>query len=96
VPITIYEAALGARIKVPTLTDGPVTVTVPPGVSSGEQITLKGRGMPHLRGWGAGDQIVILKVVTPTNLTKKQRELLEELQKLDTSDVRRHLKVGTG
>ena len=96
IPITLYEAVLGAKIRVPTLTSGPTTLTIPPGVSNGEQITLKGKGLPHLRGWGAGDQIVQLKIVTPANLSKKQRDLFKELQDLDTADVRRHLKVGTG
>ncbi len=94
VPVNIYEAALGAKIRVPTLT-GSTTVTVPSGVTSGEQVTLKGKGIRHLRGWGAGDQIINLKVVTPSGLNKKQRELFKQLQSLDGTDVRRHLKKGT-
>jgi molecular chaperone DnaJ len=93
VPITAYEAALGAKIKVPTLISGPTQLTVPAGISTGEQITLKGKGLPHLRGWGSGDQIVQIKVVTPSGLNKRQRDLFKELQDLDTSDVRKHLKV---
>jgi len=96
IPITIYEAALGAKIKVPTLISGTTTVTVPAGASTGEQITLKGKGIPHLRGWGSGDQIVQLKVVTPSGLSKEQRKLFEQLKDLDKLDVRRHLKSRTG
>jgi molecular chaperone DnaJ len=95
IPITIYEAVLGGKIKVPTLASGPTTVTVPPGVSTGEQVTLKGKGIPHLRGWGTGDQVIQLRVVTPSSVNKKQRDLFKELQDLDSSDVRKHLKVGT-
>jgi molecular chaperone DnaJ len=95
VPITVYEAALGAKIRVPTL-DGSTSVTVPMGVSSGETITIKGKGIPHLRGWGTGDQIVMLKVVTPSGLTQEERKLFKQLQELDKSDVRRHLKARTG
>lgn len=93
IPITVYEAALGAKIKVPTLISGPALVTIPEGVSNGEQITLKGKGIPHLRGWGAGDQIIQLRIVIPNNLNKKQRELFKQLQELDATDVRKHLKV---
>jgi len=95
IPITVYEAALGAKIRVPTLTES-TTVTVPAGVSTGEQITLKGKGIPHLRGWGTGDQVIQLKVVTPSGLTREQRKLFEQLQGLDSADVRRHLKARTG
>jgi molecular chaperone DnaJ len=95
VPVTFYEAVLGGKVKVPTLSSGPTNLTVPPGATSGEQVTLKGKGIPHLRGWGSGDQIVTLKVVTPINLSKKQRDLFKELQDLDKTDVRRHLKVST-
>ena len=93
IPITVYKAVLGAKIKVPTLISGPTTLTIPSGVSTSEQITLKGKGLPHLRGWGAGDQIVQLRVITPSTLNKKQRDLFKELQEMDTSDVRKHLKV---
>jgi len=95
IPISLYEAVLGAKIRVPTLT-GSVAVTVPPGSSTGEQITLKGKGIPHLRGWGAGNQVIDLRVVTPSDLTKEQRKLFEKLSEMDRTDVRRHLKVGTG
>ena len=79
VPVTVAEAALGAQIDVPTL-DGNVTMTVPPETQTGRRLRLKGLGMPHARGGGRGDLYVRTKVVTPTGLTKRQRELIEELQ----------------
>jgi len=94
IPITVYEAALGAKIRIPTL-NGSTTLTIPPGVSSGEQITLKGKGIPHLRGWGTGDQIVQLKVLIPAALNRKQKDLFKQLQDMDPTDVRKHLKVGS-
>lgn len=94
VPVTLYEAVIGAKIRVPTL-KGSTTVTIPAGVSTGEQVTIKGKGIPHLRGWGAGDQIIMLKVVTPSGLSREQRKLFQQLKDLDNSDVRRHLKISS-
>jgi molecular chaperone DnaJ len=95
IPINVYESALGAKIRVPTL-NGSATVQIPAGASSGEQVTLKGKGIPHLRGWGSGDQIVTLKVITPSGLTQKQRQLFKDLQEMDKTDVRKHLKIRSG
>jgi curved DNA-binding protein len=92
VPITVAEAALGARIEVPTL-DGPVTVTVPPETQTGRRLRLRGLGMPHARDGGRGDLYVRTKVITPTGLTKRQRELLEELRRSQTDNPRAALKV---
>jgi len=94
IPITLYEAVLGGKIRVPTL-EGSTTLTVPAGVATGEKLTLKGKGIPHLRGWGSGDQICIVKVITPSGLSKEQKKLFEKLRELDKSDVRRHLKTGS-
>ena len=81
VPVTVPEAALGAEIRVPTL-QGPVTMTVPPGSSSGTLLRLGGMGMPRLRGGGAGDEYVRLKVTVPRNLSAQERTLIEQLQTL--------------
>ncbi len=94
IPVTIFEASLGAKIKVPTL-KGETTVTVPAGSSTGEQLSIKGKGIPHLRGWGAGDQVIILKVITPHSLSREQKKLFRQLMDLDKSEVRRHLKTGS-
>ncbi|MCF6092863.1 molecular chaperone DnaJ [Microaerobacter geothermalis] len=77
VPITFVQAALGDEIEVPTL-DGKVKLKVPAGTQTGTYFRLKGKGVPHLRGYGQGDQHVKVVIVTPTKLTEKQKELLRE------------------
>ncbi len=79
-PVNIAQAALGTEIEVPTL-HGPYKVKVPAGSQSGKVFRIKEWGVPHLRARGAGDQLVVLKVETPENLTKEQKKLLEELAK---------------
>lgn len=79
VPVTITEAALGAKIDVPTLTEGMMTLTLPPGTSSGSKLRLKGKGLPDPRSKQHGDQHVIVKIVAPQQLDQRSRELLEEL-----------------
>lgn len=78
VPVTVAEAALGAKIDVPTL-DGEVTLTIPPGTSSGAKLRLRSRGVPAHGNAAAGDQIVTIQIVVPKPLSEKQRELFEEL-----------------
>ena len=77
-PISIVQAALGAEMEVPTL-DGKVKYNVPEGTQSGTVFRLKGKGIPYLRGGGRGDEFVTVRVVTPKNLTKEQKELLQKL-----------------
>jgi molecular chaperone DnaJ len=78
-PISITQAALGARIAVPT-PDGQEYVDVAPGTQHGKEIRLRGKGVPHLRRPGVrGDLHVIVDVRVPTRLNARQRELLEEL-----------------
>ncbi len=71
-------AALGTTVKVPTL-DGEEDLTVKPGTQPGTILTLAGRGMPSLRRGGRGDQKVVVNVVIPRELSREQRELLEQL-----------------
>ena len=73
-------AALGGEIDAPTLDGGRTRVRVPAGVQSGKQLRLRGKGMPALRGNGAGDLYIELAVETPVNLTARQRELLKEFE----------------
>jgi len=94
IPVSLYEAVLGAKIRVPTL-NGTSTVNIPAGSSTGDQVTLKGKGIPHLRGWGAGNQVCMLKVVVPQSLTREQKKHFTALRNLDKSDVRKHLKTGS-
>jgi molecular chaperone DnaJ len=79
VPISFTQAALGAEIQVPTL-EGEYTLKVPEGTQSGTTLKIRGRGVPVLNGHGKGDLFVEVRVQTPTKLTKRQRELLQELQ----------------
>jgi molecular chaperone DnaJ len=81
VPVTFMQALMGAEIEVPTL-EGKARVRVPPGTPAGKVFTLKGRGMPVLHGRGHGDQKVTLRVEVPSHLSKRQRELLEEFNRL--------------
>ena len=76
-PVSIAQAALGATVNVPTL-DGDEAIKLAPGTQGGRVMRLKGRGVPHLQRNGRGDQVVVVRVVTPTNLSVKQRKLLEE------------------
>lgn len=87
IPITITEAALGARIEVPTI-DGPTTMRIPPETSSGQVFRLRGKGVPHLKGGGQGDQLVTVKIVAPKNLDVRSQELLREFARLNPGDPR--------
>ncbi|WLR43997.1 molecular chaperone DnaJ [Bacillus carboniphilus] len=79
-PVTFAQAALGDEIEVPTL-HGKVKLKVPAGTQTGTKFRLKGKGVPNVRGYGQGDQHVIVRVVTPTNLTEKQKEILRDFSK---------------
>ncbi|KMK93865.1 molecular chaperone DnaJ [Rossellomorea marisflavi] len=76
-PITFAQAALGDEIEVPTL-HGKVKLKVPGGTQTGTRFRVKGKGVPNVRGYGTGDQHVLIKVVTPSKLTEKQKQLLRE------------------
>ncbi|UUX52154.1 molecular chaperone DnaJ [Nisaea acidiphila] len=78
VPLPMTTAALGGQIEVPTIEGGRARINVTSGTQSGKQFRLKGKGMSVLRSPARGDQYVEVAVETPVNLTKKQRELLEE------------------
>lgn len=78
-PLNVAQAALGAEVEVPTLEGDVVLLNIDPGTQHGRVFTIRDRGVPHLRGSGRGDLLVIVHVVTPTGLNTEQRELLEEL-----------------
>ncbi|MEP1696383.1 MAG: molecular chaperone DnaJ [Paracoccaceae bacterium] len=82
VPVSMISAAMGGDIEVPTIDGGRSRVKVPSGSQSGRQMRLRGKGMPALRGGGAGDMMIELAVETPVNLTSRQKELLAEFEKL--------------
>lgn len=91
VPITVTEAALGAKIEVPTL-DGRSLLRVPPGTNSGQKLRLREKGVPSVRRHGQrGDLYVELQVVVPKPVDERVRNLLKELAKLEPEDPRRDL-----
>lgn len=79
VPISFVQAALGAEITIPTL-DGDQVVKIPEATQSSTTFRLRGKGVPVLNSHGRGDLYVKVKVQTPSKLTKRQRELLQELE----------------
>lgn len=89
VPINFAQAALGGEIEVPTLT-GRVKLKVPPETQTGRVFRLRSKGVTPVRGGSPGDLICTLKVETPVNLTKRQKELLEELDTSMRADGHRH------
>ncbi|NLT35771.1 MAG: molecular chaperone DnaJ [Gaiellales bacterium] len=74
--LTMVQAALGAELNIPTL-DGEEEVSFAPGTQPGDVVTLRSRGVPHLRGAGRGAQKILINVVVPRDLTEQQRQLLE-------------------
>jgi DnaJ-class molecular chaperone len=81
VPISVWEALLGARIRIPTPA-GEAVLTVPPGLGDGRVVRLRGQGMPKLAGQGRGDLYVTLRVELPTGLDARTQELVRELARL--------------
>jgi len=77
-PINFAQAALGAKVAVPTL-DGEVELKIPAGCQTDKVFQLKNKGIPHLHRSGRGDQLVKLRLVTPEKLTEKQRQIFQEL-----------------
>jgi molecular chaperone DnaJ len=85
-PISFTQSALGAEIEIPTL-EGKISLKIPEGTQSGKIFRLRGKGIPVLQGYGRGDQLVVVRVETPTNLNRQQRELLEEFARISGEDV---------
>ena len=80
VPVNPWDAALGCKLKVPTL-DGYATMKLPAGLSSGKRLRLKGKGLPTLDG-GKGDLYAEIKIVIPQRLSSKQKRLFKELKEV--------------
>jgi molecular chaperone DnaJ len=85
--INIAQATLGADVDVPTV-DGMTKLKIPAGIQPGKVLRMRGKGVPHLRGNGRGDQMVIVNVEVPKNLTAEQRELMEQLAESLGSEVK--------
>jgi molecular chaperone DnaJ len=88
VPIAIHEAALGAKIEVPSI-DGPARLRVPPGTQSGQRFRIRERGVPSARDGRRGDLVVEVRLVLPTVLDERSKELLREFGRINAADVRR-------
>lgn len=81
IPISFPQAALGCETEVPTL-DGKISLKIPEGTQSGKVFRLRGKGIPNIQGYGRGDQLVLIRVETPVNLNRQQKDLLEEFARI--------------
>ena len=79
VEISFTQAALGGKIEIDTV-DGKINLKIPEGTQSGKIFKLSGKGVPRLQGRGRGDHLVHVIVKTPTKLSRRQKELLKELE----------------
>jgi molecular chaperone DnaJ len=87
VPVSMVTAALGAELEVPTIDKGKAKLKIPAGAQSGRRFRIASKGMPVLRSRQTGDMYVQVVVETPQNLTKKQKELLAEFDRLSSGDT---------
>jgi molecular chaperone DnaJ len=78
-PVSFPQAVLGDDVEIPTLT-GRSKLTIPAGIQSGKILRMRGKGIPHLNGAGAGDQLVRLSIYTPTHLNEREKKLIHELK----------------
>ncbi|WP_373892855.1 molecular chaperone DnaJ [Virgibacillus natechei] len=85
IPLNYAQAALGDEVEVPTV-HGKVMLKIPAGTQSGKTFRMKGKGAPNVRGYGHGDQNIIVKIVTPTKLSERQKELLREFNEIGGND----------
>jgi curved DNA-binding protein len=87
VPVTPWEAALGATVEVPVV-EGTANLKIPPGIQSGQKLRLRGKGLPR-RDDGRGDLLALVKIVVPKTLTEKERELFAEMARVSSFNPRR-------
>lgn len=94
VPITVSEAALGAKVEVPTL-DGSSVIRIPPGTQNGQSLRLRGKGAPSLRGAAGirGDEFIEVQVMVPRVADERTKEILRELARLNPEDPRANLRA---
>lgn len=81
IEVEVVQAVLGGVVTVPLVDGAEEKVKLPPGIQPGEQVRIRGKGVPHLQGNGRGDQFAHVRVVVPRKLTERQRKLYEELAK---------------
>jgi molecular chaperone DnaJ len=89
-PVTFNEAALGAKIEVPTI-DGIAVMTLPPGTQGGQRLKLSGKGFPSPKTGARGNQFVDIKIVVPKNITNKAKEAIKEIESLYRGNPREGL-----
>jgi molecular chaperone DnaJ len=86
VPVSFTTAALGGCVEIPDLDGSTNRLDIPAGIQSGKQLRIRGAGMPVLQGRGRGDLVVEIAVETPTKLSRRQKEILEEFKATETGD----------
>ncbi len=91
IPVSMVEAALGAKVDVPTLSDGIVSMSIPAGAASGMKLRLRSKGVVDLKTKERGDQYAVLKIVTPKQLDAASQELLQKFAELNPQDPRKGL-----
>jgi len=90
VPVTISEAALGAKIEIPSIA-GPTTVTIPPGTPGGTKLRLKNRGMTTAGKGKQGHQYIVIRIVPPPKMSDDQRKLFEQLKEHESDNPRANI-----
>ena len=90
VPVAVHEAALGAKIEVPS-PNGPARLRVPPGTQSGQRFRLRERGVPSIGDGRRGDLVVEVRLTLPKLLDERSKELLREFGRINSEDVRKEL-----
>jgi molecular chaperone DnaJ len=95
VPVALHEAALGARVDIPT-PDGGARLRVPPGTQSGQRFRVRERGVPSPRDGRRGDLVVEVQLVLPRMLDERSKELLREFGRINAGDVREALNAPKG
>lgn len=91
VPVTVTEAVLGAKIDVPTLNEGDVTVSIPPGTSSGAKLRLKGKGIIDSKSKQRGDQYILVKIAIPKHIPEAAQDLMRKYAELSRETPRQGL-----
>lgn len=89
VPITPWEAALGATVEIPTL-DGKVSLKIPPGSRPGQKLRVRGKGLPRPKSEQHGDLYAVLQIVTPPVLSEREKELYRQLAQVSSFNPRAH------
>ncbi len=86
IPVSFTTAALGGTVSIPDMDGSTNEVDIPVGIQSGKQLRVRGAGMPVLQGRGRGDLVVEIAVETPTKLSRRQKEILQEFQETETGE----------